>query len=106
MKRLDKMLYAAKLLDAQTREYKPCCLIEMTEHGDWAVRGIKHRFVSEAEAVDFCHKQAAGRSVGVVVCDIPRILPDDDLLDTCTINETDALKELMNHGIKGTVRLC
>lgn len=106
MKRLDKMLYEAKLLDAQTREYKPCYLVEMTECGDWAVRGTKHRFASEAEAVAFCGKQAAGRPVGIVVCDIPRILPDGDSLDTCTISEADALKELMNHGIKGTVQLC
>lgn len=106
MKRLDKMLYEARLLDAQTREYKPCYLVEMTEHGAWSVRGFKRRFESESEAVEFCDKQAAGRPVGIVICDIPRILPEGDLLDTCAVSETDALKELIDHGIKSSVQFC
>lgn len=103
MKRIDKMLYEAKLLDVQTREYKPCYVIGITEAGDWAVSGCKRRFSSEAQAVDFCKEQAAGRRVGIVVCDIPRVLPQGDFLDTCATSEADAMKELIEYGAKGTI---
>ena len=102
MTRLDKMLYEIKLLDARTREYRPCYLVEMADPGQWTVCGSKQRFNSEAQAVEFCQAQAAGRPVGIVICDIPRVLPDGDYMDTCKTNEADAMKELMKHGIKGS----
>ena len=98
MRRLDKMLYEAKILDARTRESKPCYFVEVTEAGKWAVLGSKRLFDTEAQAVEFCNEQAAGRRVGIVICDIPRILPDGEYIDTCSTNEADAMKELTGNG--------
>lgn len=102
MRRIDKMLYEARVLDARTREYKPCYVVEMDSDGKWNVRGSKRQFTTEEQAVKFCQSQAAGRPVGIVICDIPRILPEGGYLDTCTISEADALKELRAHGFTGT----
>lgn len=93
MTRIEKMLYEAKILDVQTREYRPCVLVEMTDTGKWEVSGCNQQFDTE--------EQAAGRPVGVVICDIPHILPNRDYIDTCGIQEADAMKELINHAGKG-----
>lgn len=117
MTRLDKMLYEARLLDAQTREYKPCCLIEMTDAGKWQVRGNNRLFDSEDQAVEFCRTQAAGRPVGIVICDIPRVAaqPTDGIgIDPLSVSEAikdlertggeaDTIKELTKYAGEGAV---
>lgn len=101
MTRIEKMLYEAKILDVQTREYRPCVLVEMTDTGKWEISGCNQQFDTEEQAVKFFQEQAAGRPVGVVICDIPHILPNRDYIDTCGIQEADAMKELINHAGKG-----
>ncbi|MBR3561917.1 MAG: hypothetical protein IKN81_10420 [Oscillospiraceae bacterium] len=101
MTRIDRMLYAARVLDVRTREYKPCLIVEKTAKDTWMVRGSNRQFTSEAQAVEFCKEQAGGRPVGIVIDDIPRVLPDGDYIDTCKTNEADAVKELMEYGRKG-----
>lgn len=102
MRKLDKMLYEAKILDARTREHKPCYFVEVTEAGKWVVRGSNRLFDTEAQAVDFCQECAGERHVGIIVCDIPYSLPDGDVMNTCGITEAEAMKELTENGVKGT----
>ena len=102
MTRIDKMLYEARLLDARTREYKPCVIVEKTISGKWAVRGSDKQFDTEDHAAAFCKEQAGGRFVGIVFDDIPRVPYKGDYIDTCTKTEAEAMKELIEHGYKGT----
>lgn len=107
MTRIDKMLYTARQLDVQTREYRPCVLIEMTDTGKWEINGCNRQFDTEEQAVNFCKEQAAGRTVGIVICDIPRTAAIEsadvqtaiDPFDPQAVSE--AIKELTGHA-KGT----
>ena len=102
MTHIDKMLYEARVLDARTREYKPCVIVEKTAAGKWAVRGSNRQFETEDQAVAFCQEQAAGRPMGIVIDDIPRVPVEGDYIDTCAGNAAEAMKELIVHGYKGT----
>ena len=102
MTRIDKLLYEAKILDVRTREYKPCLIIEKIAADRWTVRGYTGAFSSEAQAVEFCKEQAAGRPLGIVIDDIPHILPESDYVNTRTIPDDEAIKELINNADEGS----
>ena len=102
MTHIDRLLYAAKVLDTKTREYKPCLIVVKNEKGRWTVRGIDREFLTEQSAIQFCEDQAAGRRVAIVIDDIPRIVPDGDYIDTRTAADLEIAKELFDNGVEGT----
>lgn len=75
MKKIDKMLYDAKVLERKQRDYMRVCIIERNrEQTDkFMVLGLERRFDTEEKAVQFCQDQAEGKPVSIIVMDIPRM---------------------------------
>ena len=53
---------------------------------------LDHRRDSHRMLPDHASKSDPG------ICDIPRIFPDGDNIDTCSTSEVDAMKELTGNG--------
>lgn len=111
MTRIDKMLHEARLLDARTRECIALFFIEKTIAGKWIVHGSNKQFDTVDQAKDFCMEQTASNPLvinnraldpAIIINDIPRVPYEGDYIDTCTKTEAEAMKELMEHGYKGT----
>ena len=73
MDHITRLLKDVKRLERETMEYMRVCVIKAVKTANkYTVEGLNRYFDSMGAAVEYCKDQARGRSVSIIIDDIPQ----------------------------------
>ena len=97
MTNLDKCLQEARMLKARCEPYQILSVIvpDVLNTSKFRVKGLEKLFNTEEDAISDCRTRAAGRSLAIIVDDIPHVLPDEDCVDTLPTDIPEEMRRLL-----------